>query len=153
MPASIAARSRIMFPRLCPSPSPKSRTPARRPRRLAVEPLEAREVPATFTVTTFTDVVNPADGKVSLREAISLANATPGADTVRLPAGVFVQTLVGSDNTNAAGDFDVTDSLTVTGTGPAGTIVKGNHNDRLFDVLGPINVTFNKLTLRGAGNA
>jgi CSLREA domain-containing protein len=123
-----------------------------RPTRLRLEYLEDREVPATFTVTTFADVVDPADGKLSLREAISRANATPGADTILLTAGVYTLTIPGDDNTNAAGDFDATDSLTITGVGPIATTIKGNHNDRLFDVLGPINMTFNNLTLRDAGN-
>src|SRR5262245_57276931 len=48
------------------------------PRRLAVEALEGRELPATFTVTTFADVVSATDGKLSLREAISLASANAG---------------------------------------------------------------------------
>ena len=36
---------------------------------------------ATFTVTTAQDVVNPNDGKLSLREAVAQANATAAAPT------------------------------------------------------------------------
>jgi predicted outer membrane repeat protein len=121
------------------------------PKRLFVEPLEGREVPATFAVTTVADVVDPLDGRLSLREAISRANVTPGADTIRLPAGVFGLTLPGVDDQNASGDFDVTDALTVTGAGPARTVIDGRHLAGLFDVQGPINVTFNGLTLRNGG--
>lgn len=128
-------------------------TKSRISRRLAVEALEGREVPATFTVTTFADVVSATDGKLSLREAISRANANPGADAILLRAGTYTQTLAGDDNTNAGGDFDVTGSLTITGAGPAATVIKGNHNDRLFDVIGSVNVTFNNLSLRDAGSA
>jgi CSLREA domain-containing protein len=123
----------------------------RSPKRLAVEPLEGREVPATFTVTTVADVVNPNDGRLSLREAISRANATPGLDTVRLPAGVFGLTLPGVDDQNAAGDLDVTDTLTVVGAGPGRTVIDGRHLAGLFDVQGPIAVTLTGLTLRNAG--
>src|SRR6478672_1593335 len=130
----------------------KSGPATRRPRCLGVEPLEGREVPATFTVTTGADVVNPIDGRVSLREAITRANANPGADTIVLGAGVFTQTLAGLDNTNAAGDFDVTGPVAIVGAGPGATVIKGNHNDRLFDVLNSVNVSFNSLTLRDAGN-
>ena len=64
------------------------RTPTRRcPLRL--ESLEDRSVPATFTVNTTLDEVTPADGKLSLREAITRANTTPGADVIVLPAGVL----------------------------------------------------------------
>src|SRR5438105_15261194 len=96
--------------------SSESRVTARRPRRLSVEPLEGREVPATFTVTTFADVVDPADGKLSLREVVSRANASPGADTIQLAAGTYTVTAIRrqSDDTNANGDLDVTDSPTIT---------------------------------------
>jgi len=132
--------------------SSTSRIVARPSKRLRVEPLEAREVPATFTVTMFADVVNPADGRQSLREAISRANSNPGADTILLKAGTYVQTLQGEDDTNAAGDFDVTDSLTITGVGPVATVIKGSRDDRLFELIGPIAGTFNNLGLRDGGD-
>jgi CSLREA domain-containing protein len=128
--------------------SSESRVAARRPKRLRVEALEGREVPATFTVTTFADVVDPADGRLSLREAVSAANATPGPDTIRLRAGVYTVTRPGAEDQNASGDFDVTDSLTVTGVGPLRTVISGNRVDGLFDLFGRISVTFNSLTLR-----
>jgi predicted outer membrane repeat protein len=121
------------------------------PKRLFVEPLEGREVPAVFAVTTFADVVDPLDVRLSLREAISRANTTPGADTVRLPVGVFGLTLPGVDDQNASGDLDVTDSLTVVGAGPGRTVIDGRHLAGLFDVQGPVNVTVTGLTLRNGG--
>ena len=82
-----------------------------RPQRLAcleVEVLEDRLVPATIVVTTRADVVNRGDGKVSLREAITRANATAGQDTIELGAGVYRIGIVGAgENANATGDFDV----------------------------------------------
>lgn len=135
-------------------------TPVRRRFKPSIESLEDRSVPATFTVTTFADVVNPADDAtaVSLREAISKANALPGADTIRLPAGTYKIGLVGSDNTNARGDFDVTDSLTLLGSNQATTFLEANTplpgilRDRLFDVLGNVNMSFVNLTMRNTGN-
>src|SRR5262245_29680327 len=66
-----------------------------------LEGLEDRLVPATFTVNTTLDLVNSSDGQLSLREAITRANAQVGADTIVLPAGVYRVTLAGAgDNTN-----------------------------------------------------
>ena len=54
-----------------------------------LECLEGRAVPATFTVTATLDMVDPNDGRLSLRDAINRANTNPGADTILLPRGVF----------------------------------------------------------------
>jgi len=59
--------------------SPKSRRTARDRFVPTVETLEARTVPATFTVTTVEDnAANPVAG--SLRKAINDANATPNVN-------------------------------------------------------------------------
>src|SRR5262245_12261055 len=117
--------------------------------RLRAEHLEDREVPATFAVTTALDVVNPADGKLSLRAAVGRANAHPGVDTVVLPAGVFKITLDESGiGQNSGGDFDVTDSVVIQGAGAGLTVIDGQRKDRLFDLLGPIGVRFSGVTLR-----
>jgi hypothetical protein len=106
-------------------------------RRLRLECLEDRSVPATFTVSTTLDVINPTDGKLSLREAISKANANPGADTIVLPAGVYKITLAGAgEDANATGDFDITDAVTIAGAGAGLTVVDGQQLDRVFDISG-----------------
>jgi CSLREA domain-containing protein len=64
---------------------------ASRPFRLRVESLEDRAAPATFTVNTTLDEVVASDGKLSLREAITRANTTTGADEIIVP----VRTLAG----------------------------------------------------------
>jgi predicted outer membrane repeat protein len=129
--------------------------PSRRPKRtcrLGLEVLEDRLVPATFTVTTPLDVVDAADGQLSLREAITRANANPGADTIVLPAGIHRLALPGADNSNAGGDFDVTGSTLFQGAGADATVIDGQQLDRVFDVLGTapgsIQVTFQGLTIR-----
>ena len=72
--------------------------PARR-FRPPLEMLENRAVPATFSVTPPLDVVDSADGLLSLREAIMAANATTKADTIVLPAGTYALTRTGASST------------------------------------------------------
>src|SRR5262245_4419002 len=125
---------------------PKRTPPRFRPR---LERLESREVLATFLVTTVADVVNPSDGKVSLREAVSRANATAEADTIVLQPGVYKIALAGAnEDANASGDFDVKGPLTVVGQSASNTVIDGGKLDRLFDVHGTYNVGFARLTLR-----
>jgi len=98
--------------------------------------LEDRLVSAIFTVRTALDVVDPNDGQLSLREAISAADANPGADILVVPAGTYRLALAGADDTNAAGDFDVTGSTLFQGAGAGNTVIDGQRLDRVFDVLG-----------------
>jgi predicted outer membrane repeat protein len=75
---------------------------------------------AVFTVTTLTDendagatVAVPIGTGLSLREAIAIANATAGADTI-----VFDASLSGTIRlTDAAGTLQVTEALTIDGDG------------------------------------
>ena len=119
-----------------------TRNPGRRPprpRRFVprLVPLEDRLAPAAFTVTTKFDLLDPADGKLSLREAISRTNANPGPDTITLPAGVYKTTRSGYESSNLAGDFNIQDSVTIWGASAATTVVDGGRLDRVFDIFGP----------------
>jgi len=68
---------RRLFTSARPAPQPVRRS------RIAVEALEARDVPAVFTVTTLADDNNGFEvGGVSLREAITAANDRPDDDTI-----------------------------------------------------------------------
>jgi predicted outer membrane repeat protein len=133
-------------------PAPGSSRRPKRTCRPGMEMLEDRRVPATFTVTTPLDIVADADGQLSLREAITAANANPGADTIVVPAGVYKILAVMADDTNAAGDFDVTGSTLFQGAGADATVIDGQQIDRVFDVRGTaphsIEVTFQGLTVR-----
>lgn len=122
-------------------------TPIRSVFRPRLEPLEDRSVPATFNVTTTLDVIDPADGKRSLREAITAANDLPGADVIVVPVGVYNLT---------GGDLDITSAVTIAGAGAGRTTLDGQQLDRVFDILGTapssIKVVFQGLTVRN-GNA
>src|SRR5262245_47947985 len=116
--------------------------------------LGGRLVPATtLFVNTFADAI-AADGRLSLREAIDRANVTPGPDVIQLQAGTYRITLAGSNVTNAAGDFDVTDSLTIIGKGAGSTSIEGNTEgirERLFESIGLINMRFANLAQSNGG--
>src|SRR5262245_22524094 len=134
--------------------------------RPGIESLEDRRVPATFLVTTVEDVVDRTDGLLSLREAIKAANLHPGPDRIVLQGGTYQISLLGADNNNSSGDFDIllnstdfqTDSLTIAGADDGSSTILGDSRspsagrDRLFEVFGQGNVRFLNLTLRAAGN-
>ena len=69
------------------------------------ELLEDRRLLTTYHVTTTADVVDPLDGKLSLREAIDLANAHPGPDVIvlkALPHDSYKITIAGGGEDNNA---------------------------------------------------
>ncbi len=108
---------------------------ARRIRKF--EALEDRRLLTTFHVTTVADVVNPNDGKISLREAIDLANAHPGPDVVVLKAGPSAYKITiagGGEDNNETGDFDITDDLTIKSAGSGFPTISGNGLDRVFHI-------------------
>lgn len=113
----------------------------------------------TFTVSktddTFQGSCDP--GNCSLRDAIYAANANSGADTIVLPSGVYTLALGGSGEDNAqAGDLDIHDSVTITGTlaRAADTVVMGGASwgDRIFEVFAGASVSINGITIQD-GNA
>lgn len=112
-----------------------------------------------ITVTTTADELN-VDGDCSLREAIAAANtdtavdacpAGNGADSITVPAGTYVLSLVGTDDLTT-GDLDILADLTLTGAGPGATIIDANGIDRVVSVFNFSDVTISRLTLQG-GNA
>src|SRR5262245_41237448 len=88
-----------------------SRPPRRARRRpsplcLALEQLEDRLALTTYTVTTLADGVAG-----SLRDAVTQANAHPGADTINFQPG-----LAGTIGLTG-GELGITDDVTITGPG------------------------------------
>jgi trimeric autotransporter adhesin len=73
----------------------------------------------------------------SLRGAIVAANAAAGADTITVPAGTYTLTRDGANEDAAStGDLDVTEDLTIIGTGARATSVLGGaapFDDRIFE--------------------
>ncbi|MFW9257253.1 beta strand repeat-containing protein [Nostoc sp. CALU 546] len=74
------------------------------------------------------------NGITTLREAINLANATPGDDVITF-GGVF------TDNTPdvitlTSGQLTITDDLTILGTGSSLLTVSGNNASRVFEISG-----------------
>jgi CSLREA domain-containing protein len=98
------------------------------------------------------------DGHCSLREAIVAANAHPGYDYVTVPAGTYVLTIPGAyEDACATGDLDVTDSVFISGAGPATTVVDAvgledaGARDRVIHANAPGGqVVLSGLTLTGA---
>jgi predicted outer membrane repeat protein len=133
--------------------SPRAGPYPRSAPRLRLESLEDRAVPATFTVNTTLDELTAGDGRLSLREAITRANASPGADVIVLPAGLYrIAISVAGDDANLTGDFDVHGAVTIQGAGAGLTIIDAAQLDRVFDVSGTapssIRVVLQGLTIR-----
>lgn len=93
------------------------------------------------------------NGFVTLRSAIQFTNAAAGQDTIIVPPGLYNLTWAGPDeDTAAAGDLDINDSLVILGAGESQTVINGNTSDRDFDI-GPANsnisVKITSLTVDG----
>lgn len=94
---------------------------------------------AYLTVTTQADVVNPGDGKLSLREAVAQANASASADTIR-----FVASLAGKTLVLTGGELVINQDLTIDGAGQ-GVTLSGGGTQRLLRTSG----TGTDLAVRG----
>ncbi|OGO32538.1 MAG: hypothetical protein A2Z16_06650 [Chloroflexi bacterium RBG_16_54_18] len=70
----------------------------------------------------------------TLRAAIQETNVLVGADTISLPAGNYILSILGAgENDSATGDLDINDSLTITGSATISTVIDGNGLDRVID--------------------
>ena len=83
---------------------------------------------AAYTVSTTTDIVDPNDGVLSLREAVNLANATTVADTIQ-----FAASLQGSTLTLTGGELVLTRDVTIHG---GGVTIDGNADPDTGDTAG-----------------
>ncbi|WP_406694879.1 choice-of-anchor Q domain-containing protein [Singulisphaera sp. Ch08] len=117
---------------------------ARTRRRLRLRPdlmvLEDRTLLASFAVTNLQD-----SGTGSLRDAIVLANASPGLDRIAFDDGLFnsgPQTI-----TLTSGFLEIRDDLTLQGPGADWLTVSGNMSSQVFFVRGPAAATLSGLTI------
>jgi CSLREA domain-containing protein len=90
----------------------------------------------------------------SLREAITLANSTGGADTVDLDAGMYTLTIAGTDeDANANGDLDVTAAgggLTIAGAGMDTTTIDDTlGGERVLELTGTTVFGLTGVTIKG----
>src|SRR3954468_19352256 len=102
---------------------------------------------ANYQVTTLQDgtgVCND-DGitRCTLRSAISLANQTPAADTITVPAGTIHLT------TAAGGSLGVGTSTTINGAGAAATVIDGSALGTRVLSITSTTATLSNLTLSG----
>ena len=118
---------------------------------------------ATFTVNSTADTNDlvagdglcaDASGNCTLRAAIQEANAFAGSDTINLGTATYTLTGLAGDDLASSGDLDITQDVTVTGTGTTNTFVSGGSVDRVFDIDpsgSGITVTISNLTIQ-SGN-
>ncbi|MDC1500225.1 CSLREA domain-containing protein [Octadecabacter sp.] len=104
-----------------------------------------------FIVTTADDVVNASDGVISLREAITLANENPDADTITFDASLDGETVTLS-GTELALTSDITIDGDIDGDNVADITIDGNDTSRVFNISSGGIATLDALTITG-GNA
>lgn len=95
----------------------------------------------TFHVNSAGDQNDPTDNQITLREALALANASEGHDTIQLPERMQIRTSLG---------YSVTDDVTIQGIEGSEAEIHSSA-DTLFDLSGEISVGFQHLVLAGDG--
>lgn len=84
----------------------------------------------------------------SLRDAILSANVRPGHDTIYLPPGHYILTIIGTgEDSSMTGDLDILDEVTIIGSGAATTFIDALGNDRVFECRA--DTQFFDVTIRG----
>jgi Ca2+-binding RTX toxin-like protein len=114
--------------------------------------LQQQSETLSLIVTTSDDVVDAFDNLTSLREALALANASDGADTITFDASVFTGTASENTITLAGSQLvlssDVTIDGDIDGDNVADITVSGGGASRVFTVTGGI-ATLDALTITG----
>ncbi len=131
---------------------------------LVAAPLQA----ATITVNTTADVINPRDGFCTLREAVIAANTNvasgtqgfecpkgdPGGDLIVLPnlqgsPDVYLLAIPPNPLNDArTGDLNITQSVSIVGSGSSETIIDGDHLDRVFQIGPGTSVEIRRVAIR-----
>ena len=108
---------------------------------------------ATFIVNKTADDNGPCDPvDCALREAVLAANALPGMDTVRVPAGTYQLSI--PENLDLGGDIDITDDIEIIGIPGSTTVLGtglGGFQDRIFDMTSNLPVVVSLVGLSIAG--
>ncbi|HEY2415572.1 MAG TPA: choice-of-anchor Q domain-containing protein, partial [Pirellulaceae bacterium] len=107
--------------------------------------VEVGAVPFPLVVTTADDELDAVAtaNDLSLREAIGLANGSLGSNTI-----TFAPALNGQPILLSLGQLEISDSVTITGNGIDNTVIDGQQQSRVFDILATsADVTFNELTV------
>jgi Ca2+-binding RTX toxin-like protein len=116
------------------------------PRQIGVVDIGAVEARAPLVVTTAADVVNAGDGKLSLREALTLANADSVSDTI-----VFASSLAGQTLTLTGGQLVINSNVIIdgdtNGDNKADITISGNNASRIFNLESGSNADILSLTL------
>src|SRR5438477_773447 len=108
-------------------------------------------VGATINVNTTADAINAGDGLCSLREAIIAANtnaasggvageciAGSGTDTINIPAGTYTLTIAPAGANDATtGDLNITEAVSLVGTGNPTVQGGGGWADGIFSIEAP----------------
>jgi hypothetical protein len=98
----------------------------------------------------------------SLRDAVAVANQAGGANTILLPAGTFVLSrpaaldidgVAVDDDDHRIGDLDIVGELRIRGAGTAKSRIRGQFNDRLFEVRSGARLVLEDLTLEEGHSA
>ena len=78
----------------------------------------------------------PGNHVCTLRAAVQEADAAAGPGAIELPAGTYTLTVAGpGEDAALTGDLDIRNNLTLTGAGPALTVIDaGSLGDRLFNI-------------------
>lgn len=106
---------------------------------------------SVFTVTKQQDTADSAcDADCSLREAIIAAGSADGPSTIVVPARATPYLITNGigDDTGLSGDFDILTPITIEGAGIDQTIIDGNAQDTVFNVLPGGDLTLSNLTVR-----
>lgn len=128
-----------------PLPRARRRPGAQISLQAGIEGLEDRSLLTNFVVNTPTDVVDPTDNFLSLREAITAANADVAADTI-----TFSTALIGQTIQVTAGRLLITNPLTITGRGALNTVIDAQGNSGVFEASGTAgDLTFRGVTITG----
>ncbi|MFN6053503.1 MAG: beta strand repeat-containing protein, partial [Planctomycetia bacterium] len=122
-------------------------------------PVQVATVPTVITVTTLTDTVNPSDNLISLREAITSANGTSGAEYVLFDSTLFTGgpgtiTLAGSA-LPTIGNAASSGLLTIGGPGASTLTISGDNgntsrNFNIFNIGSGADFTVSGVTVTGA---